>query len=137
MIIIALIIISLLLCFTLYMSWKKNKILKIFQNMRRSGNTFIIPPEVASYRGATAKYGRAKCDGVIGMTKDKIIFCPLMGKTLTIDLHCIKDVSQTKKFLGQYRAGMTVMVLHTDRADIGFFVSDHMKWQNSIIGIIK
>ncbi len=39
--------------------------------------------------------------------------------------------------IGHYRAGITVLVLHGQEAEIGFYVKDSMKWQNTITGIIK
>lgn len=127
----------LFLCFVIYMSWKKRKIAGLFRQMKLSGETFLINPEFASFRGATAKYGRVKCDGVIGLTNDKIIFIPFIGSKTEIPLKEIRDVSEEKKFLGHYRAGITVLVLHGQEAEIGFYVKDNMKWQNTITGIIK
>jgi len=127
----------LFLCFVIYMSWKKRKIAELFQQMKLSGETFLINPEFASFRGATAKYGRVKCDGVIGLTNDKTIFIPFIGSKTEIPLKEIRDVSEEKKFLGHYRAGITVLVLHGKETEIGFYVKDSMKWQNTITGIIK
>lgn len=122
--------------FAIYMSWKKKKIMSAFRNMQLSGETFVLRPEIASFRGATAKYGRVKCDGVIGLTNGKTIFEPFVGKKMIIMMDDIRDVSEKKNFLGQYRARMSVLVLHGKEADIGFFVKDILRWQNAIKGII-
>jgi len=135
--VITIISLGLFLCFVIYMSWKKAKIAGLFREMKLSGETFIINPEFASFRGATARYGRVKCDGVIGLTNDKIIFIPFIGSKTEIPLKEICDVTEEKKFLGCYRAGMTVLVLHEQEVDIGFYVKDHIKWQNTITGVIK
>ncbi len=135
--VITIISLGLFLCFVIYMSWKKGKIAGLFREMKLSGETFVINPEFASFRGATAKYGRVKCDGVIGLTNDKIIFIPFIGSKTEIPLKEICDVTEEKKFLGCYRAGMTVLVLHEQEVNIGFYVKDNIKWQNTITGIIR
>ena len=123
--------------FVFYMSWKKKKIMNVFKDMQMSGETFVLGPEIASFRGATAKYGRIKCDGVIGMTSEEIIFIPFVGNRMTIMLNQLKGVGEKKNFLGSHRAGIPVLVLHSKEADIGFFVRDILRWQNTIKGIIK
>lgn len=132
-----LICLAVFLSFMIYMSWKRKKVEHIFREMKLSGEAFILGPEVASFRGATAKYGRIKCDGVIGLTNEKIIFVPFVSKKFFIPTNEIKDVSESKKFLGHYRAGISVLVLHSKEADIGFFVKNVLRWQNAIRGIIK
>jgi hypothetical protein len=136
-IIIIVFIIVLFFSFTLYMSSKKRKIAGLFRQMQMSGQTFIITPEFASFRGATHTYGRVKCDGMIGLTADKIIFIPLVGKKIEILLGHIKTVTEEKSFLGSHRPGMSFLVLHGHEADIGFFVRDNIKWQNILTGMIK
>ena len=132
-----LICLAVFLSFRVYMSWKRKKVEHIFREMKLSGETFILDPEVASFRGATAKYGRIKCDGVIGLTNEKIIFVPFVSKKFFIPTNEITDINESKKFLGHYRAGISVLVLHSKEADIGFFVKNILRWQNAIRGIIK
>ncbi len=123
--------------FVLYLSSRKKKIDRLFKEMRLSGEIFVLGPEMASYRGATAKYGRIKNSGVIGLTNEKIIFIPLLGKRITIPLEEIKDVSESRQFLGQHRANLSVLVLHAKDSDVGFFVRNKYRWLNAIRGIIR
>jgi hypothetical protein len=131
------IVVGLLFSFAIYMSWKKRKIADLFRQMKSSGTAFIITPEYASFRGATNTYGKVKCDGVIGLTDRKIIFIPMVGREIEIPLENIRDITEEKTFMGNIRPGMSFLVLHGNNVDIGFFVSDNIKWQNAIIGMIK
>jgi hypothetical protein len=132
----ALMLLGLIIVFVTYMSWKRKKIIEAFQALKLSGLTFIIGPEFASYRGATAQYGRVKCDGVIGLSPDKLIFIPFIGPKKEILTNNICRVDEQKTFLGQFRAGVHVLVIHEDKADIGFFVKDIATWQNAIEALI-
>ena len=136
-IITVIVIAGLFLSFTIYMSWKKRKIASLFKEMKLSGKTFIITPEFASFRGATNTYGRIKCDGIIGLTDRKIIFIPLVGKKIEIVLNSINNITEEKNFLGNVRAGMSFLVLHGADLEIGFYVKDNLKWQNTLLGLIK
>lgn len=102
-----------------------------------SKEIFVIPPEFASFRGATKMYGRTKCDGIIGLTENNVIFIPLVGRKIEIPINSIYSVTEEKKFLGSYRAGLSFLVLHGRELDIGFFVKDNSKWQNTLLAIIK
>jgi len=136
-IIIIIVIFGLFFSFAMYMSWKKRKIAGLFQELKLSGETFIITPEFASFRGATSTYGRIKCDGIIGLTDSKLVFVPLVGKKIEIALENINTVTEEKTFLGSCRAGMPFLVLHGIDMDIGFYVKDNVKWQNTLLGFIK
>jgi hypothetical protein len=96
--------------------------------------SILIQPESGSFRGSTQKYGKVKCDGVIYLTTERIVFRPLMGKNIIkLNLFEIQNISIEKAFLGQWRAGMKVMVLHlTDSTQIGFYVKDHNNWKQDI-----
>ena len=137
MLIIALVIVVLFSGFVMYMSWKKRKIMKSIQQMRMSGSAFILGPEIGSYRGATSQYGRVKCDGVIALTETTLMFLPYIGKKKEIPLKELRDVEITKKFLGQYRAGVEVLVLHGADVDIGFFVQDTSRWLSAVSVLLQ
>jgi len=123
--------------FVLYMSWKKRTIMTSLQQMQRSGSCFVLGPEVGSYRGATSQYGRAKCDGVIALTETTLIFLPYIGKKKEILLKELRAAEISKKFLGQYRAGVQVLVLHGNTCDIGFFVQDIDCWLSAVTPLIQ
>jgi hypothetical protein len=118
--------------FVFYMSWKKRKIMALLRQMQLSGTTFVLGPEIGSYRGATALYGRVKCDGVIALTDTLLLFAPFIGTKKEIPLKDFQRVDVTEKFLGQYRMGMQVLVLRAETCDIGFFVNDVNRWQTTL-----
>lgn len=128
----AICIVALFSGFVFFMSWKKRKILNALQHMKLSGTTFLIGPEIGSYRGATSVYGKVKCDGIIALTETSLVFLPYIGKKKEIALHGIRGIEVVKTFLGQYRAGIPVLVLHHEQCDIGFFVQDTAAWLTAI-----
>jgi hypothetical protein len=123
--------------FVVYMSWKKRTIMASLRHMKMSGMSFILGPEISSYRGATSRYGRVKCDGVLALTEKTLIFLPYIGNKKEIPLRELRDVEITDKFLGQYRAGAEVLVLHGNDFSIGFFVQDGNRWLSAIVMLIK
>lgn len=118
------------------LTWKKKKIDQIMRDMKFSGETFILGPEKASFRGATAKYGRIKGNGVIGLTSEKVMFIPYIGKHIIIPIQKIKDVSESKRFLGHY-LHRPILILHGTETDAGFFVKNNFRWQNAIKSIVR
>ncbi|MBN2621539.1 hypothetical protein JXB22_10700 [candidate division WOR-3 bacterium] len=118
--------------FVLYMSWKKRTIMALLRQMQLSGTTFVLGPEIGSYRGATALYGRVKCDGIIALTDTFLLFAPFIGKKKEIPLKDFQRVDVTDKFLGQYRMGMQVLVLRAETCEVGFFVNDINRWQTTL-----
>jgi len=99
-----------------------------------SGVEIVISPERGSFRGATQNYGKIKCDGVMYLSKEKLVFNPLMGKNIIkINLCEIQKITMEKAFLGKWVAGVKVMVLHlADSTQVGFFVKDNELWKHKI-----
>ena len=120
----------------IFLSWRKRKIEQIIRKMKLSGETFILEPETANYRGASAKYSRIKGNGMVGLTDEKIIFIPFVGKNIIVPINEIEEVRESKRFLGQY-VGKPILVLHCTEAEIGFLVKDSRRWQNAIKGVIE
>lgn len=123
--------------FVLYMSWKKRKIMALLRQMQLSGTAFVLGPEIGSYRGATARYGRVKCDGIIALTDTFLLFIPFIGKKKEFPLKDFRGIEITEEFLGQRRRGMQVLVLHADTCNIGFFVNDVTRWQTAIACFVQ
>ncbi len=126
---------ALLFTIKYFINAKQKKLMdKISEELAVEGGSLLISPERGSFRGSTQKYGKIKCDGVICLTTEKICFHPLVGKNIIkINLFEIQSVSIEKTFLGNWKAGMKVMVLHlTDQAQVGFYVRDHDTWKQKI-----
>jgi hypothetical protein len=123
--------------FVLYMSWKKGKILTLLRQMQMSGTTFVLGPEIGSFRGATAQYGKVKCDGVIALTDTFLVFVPYLGAKKEIPLKECHGVEVVDEFLGQRSLGMQVLVLRTDKCDIGFYVNDVDRWKAAAGNLVQ
>jgi hypothetical protein len=130
-------LIFLILLFSLFMSWRRRTYEKTIREMKMSGKTLILGPEPASFRGATAQYGKLKNDGVIALFTEQIIFKPLIGEQIIIPINEVKEVDNKRTFLGSRRAGLDFLILRGTNADIGFYVKDTIRWQNAIKNVMK
>jgi hypothetical protein len=95
--------------------------------------TVICPPERGSYRGATAPgYPVVKNNGVVALTRRRLIFLTTTGKTIEIPLEAITGLRESNVFKASVRGGRTHLVVRVSTGEIGFFVSDTDTWINAI-----
>lgn len=110
----------------------------IITDIAMKGEKIIISPEWGSFRGATKRFGRVKCDGLIVLTDKKIIFEKLTGGSINLNLNEVSSVDEEKTFLGEIRAGFSHLVIQlNDTTRIGFYVKDMQKWKDALINAIK
>ena len=87
------------------------------------GETVVLPPESGSYRGATAPgYPRVKNTGQIALTRNRLVFRTLTGKTIEIPVASITGVREAGVFKGSVVGGQTHLIVATDGGEIGFYV---------------
>ncbi len=93
-----------------------------------AGERIVAEPEQASYRGATAEYGRVKGLGVAVLTDRRLVFRGVFGKTMEILREQIVDVRTDQWFLRAYN-GQTVVIMKTrSGAEVGFAFLDAERW---------
>jgi len=113
----------------------RQKMEALREEILAGGDRYIIEPQEVSYRGSEQKYGRIKCDGVGGVTHTRLVFVPLVGKSLEIPLEHIRSVTETRWFLGSARWGFDHLIVETrDGNRIGFFTRNNALWKQRLAG---
>jgi hypothetical protein len=93
----------------------------------------IRPPERASYRGATAPgYPIVKNDGVIALTRRRLLFQTFTGKVVEVPVTEIDGVREAKVFKTAVTAGRQHLLIHTPSGEVGFYVRDNAAWIASL-----
>ena len=88
-----------------------------------AGETVLRGPEQGSYRGATADgYTILKNAGVIALTRRRLVFRTLTGKTIEVPLEAITRVREATVFKGSLVGGQTHLIVVTAAGEIGFYV---------------
>ncbi len=88
-----------------------------------AGETVLRGPEQGSYRGATADgYPTVKNAGVIALTRRRLVFRTLTGKTIEVPLEAITGVREATVFKGSLVGGQTHLIVVTAAGEIGFYV---------------
>jgi hypothetical protein len=88
-----------------------------------AAETVVREPEKGSYRGATALgYPAVKNNGVIALTRRRLVFCTLTGKVIDIPVQAITGVREAAVFKGSVVGGRKHLIIQTTAGEIGFFV---------------
>jgi len=91
--------------------------------------TVLIPPQKGVYRGATAPgYPGVKNNGRMALTRRRIVFLTLTGKTIEIPLNSIIGLGESRVFKGSVAGGWTHLVIRTNAGEIGFYTSGNAAW---------
>lgn len=91
--------------------------------------TVLRPPEKARYRGATAaNYSRVSNNGVIALTRRRLAFVTVTGKSTEIPVSEIGGVHEAKVFNSSVVGGKTHLVVQVPGGELGFFVVDNAAW---------
>jgi hypothetical protein len=95
--------------------------------------TVIRPPEKASYRGATVPgYPIVKNDGVMALTRRRLIFQSLTGKSIEVPISEIVGIREAKVFKRAVTAGRQHLIVQIPSGEIGFYVRDNAAWTASL-----
>ena len=88
-----------------------------------AGETVIRAPEQGSYRGATAPgYPVVKNTGLIALTRRRLVFRTLTGKTIEVPVEAITGVREAGVFKGSVVGGQQHLIVTTAAGEIGFYV---------------
>lgn len=87
------------------------------------GETVVLGPAKGAYCGATAPgYPVVKNNGMIALTRRRLIFRTLTNKTIEIRVAAITGVRQQSVFKGSVTGGRPHLIVTTAGGDIGFYV---------------
>ncbi|AGB25407.1 hypothetical protein Mycsm_05206 [Mycobacterium sp. JS623] len=96
--------------------------------------TVVRPPEKGNYRGATAPgYPMVKNNGLIALTKRRLVFRTLTGKAIDIPVAAITGVREAAVFNGSVVGGRKHLIVATAAGEIGFYVSDNAGWTAALL----
>lgn len=88
-----------------------------------AGEGVLLGPEKGSYRGATAPgYPSVKNAGLIALTRRRLVFRTLTGKSIEIPIDAITGVRDAKVFKGSVVGGQQHLIVTTADGEIGFYV---------------
>jgi hypothetical protein len=93
-----------------------------------AGETPLLGPEKAMYRGGSGSYPKVKGNGVMVLTPRRLIFRMVLGTGVEIPCDEITGARETKRFRGAVTGGYTHMVVQTTTGELGFFVADVAAW---------
>jgi hypothetical protein len=98
-----------------------------------AGETIIRSPEPGSYRGATvAGYPIVNNDGMIALTRRRLVFQALTGKVIEVPVTDIAGVREAKVFNTAVTGGRQHLIIQTSSGEIGFYVCDNAAWIASL-----
>ena len=90
-------------------------------------------PENGSYRGATVPgYSVVKNNGVIVLTRRRVIFRTLTGKVMEVPVDTITGVRQARRFKGSVVGGQEHLILQTLAGEIAFYVPNSAGWAKTL-----
>ena len=88
-----------------------------------AGEGVLLGPEKGSYRGATAPgYPTVKNTGMIALTRRRLVFRTLTGKSIEVPVDAITGVREATVFKGSVVGGQQHLVVTTAAGEIGFYV---------------
>jgi hypothetical protein len=108
---------------------------KLIAQYRQANKRFIIEPQSALYRGADARFGNVKGNGVICLTGQTLLFEKITGQKIEIDRAEIAGAGVEKAFKGKtsFATGGTHLVIRTkDGNRIGFLLKGAEEWAQKI-----
>jgi hypothetical protein len=87
------------------------------------GESVVRAPEKGSYRGATAPgYPVVKNTGLIALTRQRLVFRTLTGKSIDVPVETITGVREATVFKGSVVGGQKHLIVETAAGEIGFYV---------------
>ncbi|MBW0016218.1 MAG: hypothetical protein JO236_01515 [Mycobacterium sp.] len=97
------------------------------------GETVLRAPEKARYRGASApNYPAAGNNGVIALSRRRLVFLTVTGKSIEIPVSEIRGVREAKVFKSAVVGGKTHLVVQLLAGEVAFFVVDNAAWMTAI-----
>jgi hypothetical protein len=85
-------------------------------------------PEQALYRSGSAGYPKVKGNGMIALTRRRLLFRMLIGSDLDIAVEEITGLREARTFQGAVVGGRVHLIVQTAAGEVGFFVEDNAAW---------
>ena len=89
-------------------------------------------PEPALYRSGSGPYPKVKGNGLIALTRRRLLFRIYVGKSVEIPLAEITGLREDKWFQGAMVGGKVHLIVQTAAGEAGFYVSDNAAWVAAI-----
>ena len=97
------------------------------------GETAVLGPEQAIYRGSTARgYSRVKGNAAVALTESRLVFHKAVGKPVEVPRASIESVRQDQVFAGSIVGGRTHVIVQVPDGEVGFFVADPDRWMAAL-----
>ncbi|MEW6076439.1 MAG: hypothetical protein AB1724_01360 [Thermodesulfobacteriota bacterium] len=118
--------------------WLKRRMAEVGDGMRRQyggSGKFVMEPRSALYRGADARFGNVKGNGMICLTEEALVFEKAIGRKIEIRRVEITEATVTDWFKGKtsFATGGRHLVIRTrDGNRIGFLVRDAELWAEKV-----
>ncbi len=115
--------------------WLRRRLRGIAAVMARSvlagGEDMVFPPQEASFRGSTARFGKLKGNGVLCLTDKRLLFDKVIGPRIEIERSAIASVRIADGFRGEwiFAPGKKYLVVDlTDGVQVAFLVKHAENW---------
>jgi hypothetical protein len=92
----------------------------------------IRGPEQALYRSGSGPYPRVKGNGYLALTRERLVFRILVGKSVAVPLGEITGLREEKWFRGARTGGHIHLIVETTRGELAFFTSHNAAWISAI-----
>lgn len=100
--------------------------------LRQSYPDAELGPELGQYRGGTGSFPRTRNTGWIVLTPTSVVVRPLLGSAITLSITDITATRVDRSFRGHWN-GRPVLVLATDRGEVGVTVDSPEQWQAALV----
>lgn len=91
-------------------------------------SAYLLPPEIAVFRGASFNYGRRQSRGVLLASHSRVMFYYFDGRRIEIPLADIRQVTGRRFFLGAGGGRHHLVITLYDTNEIGFYVQNVDEW---------
>ena len=89
----------------------------------------VYGPEKAVYSGGTNAYPKVNGNGLIALTRERLLFRILIGTNVDILVADITGVREETAFRRQRVGGKRFLVIETRQGEVGFLVDDLAAWR--------
>ena len=89
-------------------------------------------PESALYRSGSGPYPQVKGNGYLALTRERLVFRILVGKSVQVPLREITGLREEKWFRGARTGGRIHLVVETTQGELAFFTRDNAGWMAAI-----
>lgn len=120
-----------LVALVVFLVWLVRSSRRVAAEVRSSYPDAVLGPERGTYRGGTGSYSRVANSCWLVLTTDELVVRHLIGKGFTVARTSIRGTRVEKSYNGR-RSQWPVLVLTTDKGEVGLSVSDVEKWRSAV-----